>query len=219
MLIKGGRAPPFIFSFALKRAVRAGRRKMADIPSHHLIYGSTVDFVTGERVVDTDDERYRQKLARLLVEKKGYDKKDLEMRLKIETLYSGQFVVSTIDITVRVEGRRLMVIRYGPGSLVTRERPAIAAARVLDKSYRIPLAVVTNGEDAELIDTLTGKVIGQGLDSIPAAGPARAMAVDLEFSPFADAGKRDRELRILNAFDLEVCCVGQPCALPGAPEG
>ena len=43
---------------------------MADVPSHHLIYGHCNDFITGETVVDTDDERYRQKLARFLVEKK-----------------------------------------------------------------------------------------------------------------------------------------------------
>ncbi len=101
---------------------------MADIPSHHLIYGMCTDFVTGESVVDTDDERYRQKLARLLVEEKGYARADLEMRVKIETLFAKQFVVSTIDFIVRLKGKRFMVIRYGPGSLVTRERPAIAAA-------------------------------------------------------------------------------------------
>jgi hypothetical protein len=26
-------------------------------------------------------------------------------------------------------------------------------------------------------------------------------------------------LRILNAFDVESCCAGTPCALPGAKEG
>ena len=45
---------------------------MADIPTHHMIYGSLVDYVTGEPLVDTDDERYRQKLARLLVEERGF---------------------------------------------------------------------------------------------------------------------------------------------------
>ena len=35
-----------------------------------MIYGETNDFVTGERITDTDDERYRQKLARFLVEEK-----------------------------------------------------------------------------------------------------------------------------------------------------
>ena len=42
---------------------------MADIPSHHYIYGTCVDYITGETIVDTDDERCRQELAKLLVEK------------------------------------------------------------------------------------------------------------------------------------------------------
>jgi len=192
---------------------------MADIPSHHLIYGMCTDFVTGESVVDTDDERYRQKLARLLVEEKGYAKADLEMRVKIETLFAKQFVVSTIDFIVRLKGKRFMIIRYGPGSLVTRERPAIAAARVLDPSYRIPLAVVTNGEDAELLDTLTTKVIKQGLEAIRDKKEASRLFADLEFAPFMEKDRRERELRILNAYDVEVCCAGNPCVLPGAPEG
>ena len=111
-----------------------------------------------------------------------------------------------------------MILRFGPGSIVTRERAAIAAARVLEASYPIPLAVVTNGKDAEVLDTYTGKVIRQGLDNIPDKNEAEALVQSLRFDPFDDK-KRDRELRILNAYDIEVCCVGGPCALPGAPEG
>lgn len=192
---------------------------MADTPSHHLIYGTCRDYLTGESLVDTDDERIRQRLAMFLVKDKGYAKSDLEPRLKIDTLFAGQFVVSLIDFVVRAEGRRFMVVRYGPGSLVTRERPAIAAARVLEPAYQIPLAVVTNGEDAELLDSLSGKVLATGLDAIPGRQEAPALVASLAFNPLADPGKRERELRILNAFDVEVCCAGGPCALPDAPEG
>ncbi|MCK7466807.1 MAG: hypothetical protein MZU91_00755 [Desulfosudis oleivorans] len=40
---------------------------------HHLILGKLTDFLTGEILDDTLDERYRQKIARWLVEQKGYD--------------------------------------------------------------------------------------------------------------------------------------------------
>lgn len=191
---------------------------MADIPSHHMIYGHLTDFVTGESLVDTDDERYRQKMARFLVDEKGYDKSDLEMRLTIETLFAKQFVVSKIDIVVSFEGKRFMLLRYGPGSLVTRERPAIAAARVLDQSQQIPLAIVTNGKDAEVLDVHSRRVLRTGLSSVPDKKEAINMIESLDFSPYPDE-KREKELRILNAFDKEVCCAGQPCALPDAPEG
>lgn len=191
---------------------------MADIDSHHLIYGHLVDFLTGEALVDTDDERYRQRLARLLVEEKGFAKNEIEPRRLIETLFAGRFVSSKIDFVVKIAGKRLLLLRYGPGSLVTRERPALAAARVLDPKQVIPLAVVSNGEDAEVLDTRSGKVISQGLAAIP---HRRALVVELgrlDFTPLAE-GRREPELRILNAFDVEVCCAGSPCALPSAPEG
>ena len=192
---------------------------MADIPSHHYIYGTCTDYITGESIVDTDDERCRQQLARSLVEEKGYEKSELEPRLSIETLYGGQYVVSTIDITVSLAGKRFMILRFGPGSITTRERSAIAAARILDPDYQIPLAVVTNGRDAVLLDTYSGKIINQGLDSIPGKEEATRMLQSLHFKPFTDAERIDRERRILNAYDIEICCVGGPCALPGAPEG
>lgn len=192
---------------------------MTDIPLHHFVYGTCTDYVTGEKLPDTDDERYRQKLARLLVEEKGYAGEELEMRRTIETLFNKQFVTSRVDITVHHQGRRFMILRYAPGSLVTRERSAIAAARVLDPEYRIPLAVVTNGEDAELLDTADGRVLGRGLAAIPDRMEAAGLFASLDFSPITDEKKREQELRILNAFDVEVCCAGGPCALPGAPEG
>jgi hypothetical protein len=192
---------------------------MADIPSHHYIYGTCTDYITGESIVDTDDERCRQELARSLVEVKGYAKSDLEPRLSIETLYGGQYVVSTIDITVAHGGKRFMILRFAPGSITTRERSAIAAARILDPVHQIPLAVVTNGRDAVLLDTYSRKIIKQGLDSIPGKEEATQMLQSLDFKPFADEERIDKERRILNAYDIEICCVGGPCALPGAPEG
>ena len=191
---------------------------MADIPTHHMIYGNLVDYVTGEPLVDTDDERYRQKLARLLVEERGFAKNELEMRRRIETLFNHQFVASKIDIVVSIGDQRVMVLRYGPGSLVTRERAAIAAARVLEEDHMIPLAVVTNGEDGELLNARTGKVLATGLEAIPTREAVLKMMPDLDFTPVVPQ-RREPELRILNAFDVEVCCAGGPCALPGAKEG
>jgi hypothetical protein len=192
---------------------------MTDIPLHHIVYGHCTDYLTGTQIVDTDDERYRQTLARFMVEKKGFKKTDLESRLKIETLFSGQFVTSNIDMTVAISGKRLLLIRYGPGSLVTRERPAVAAARVLEPEYQIPLTVVTNGKDAEILDTYTGKILNSGLQQIPSREQALKMEKELQFLPIQNDKKRERELRILNAFDVQVCCVGSPCTLPDSSEG
>lgn len=186
-----------------------------DTSGHHIVYGTLKDYLTGEELPDTDDERYRQELARLMVEKRGYAADELEPRLVIETSFNNQTVRSLIDLTVSVQGRRFMIIRYGPGSLVTRERPAIAAARLLDPDYRIPLAVVTNCRDAELLDTMTGKVLASGMHAIPDRKKAVSMLRETVFSPYPSEEKREREARILNVFDVEVCCKDGICELPG----
>ena len=190
---------------------------MIDTSGHHLVYGVLQDCLTGETLPDTDDERVRQGLARLLTERLGYERTELEPRLTIDTRYNGIAVQTRIELTVRVGGRRLFIVRYGPGSLVTRETAAVAAARVLDPDYRIPLAVVTNGRDAELLETARGRVLATGMDCIPDRRRAEVLAQDCEFAPYADPGLRDKALRILNVFDREVCCAGGSCA-PAADE-
>jgi hypothetical protein len=179
-----------------------------EVPTHHLIYGTLNDYITGEELTDTDDERFRQELSRMMVEKLGYAKEDLEPRCFIETLFSSQLVRSTIELAVSLkeQGKKFLIIRYGPGSLVSRERSAIAAARVLEKEYQIPYAVVTNGRDAELLDTATGRVLATGMEAIPSRNRAQEMVQELEFRALGQGKKREGELRILNAFDVQICC-------------
>lgn len=176
--------------------------------SHHLIYGTLTDYLTGEELTDTDDERLRQAIYMMMVEQKGYAKTDLIPRTFIDTVFNHHNVRSLIELTVAVDHIAFMIIRYGPGSLVSRERAALAAARVIHAEYCIPLAVVTNGYDAELLDTYTGKILGNGLNSIPDRTESLALLPRLTFHQKPVGSKLEREKRILNAFDLERCCLG-----------
>lgn len=187
---------------------------MIDTSGHHIVYGTLEDFLTGEVLPDTDDERARQQLYRLMAGEKGYNPSELLPRQSIATHINQQFVKSDIELTVCLAGRCVMIVRYGPGSLVTRERPAIAAARLLNREYRIPLAVVTNCRDAELLETKRGKVLATGMDGIPNRNELARMMSSLAFEPFSDTMDREREERILNVFDAEVCCHGSSCELP-----
>lgn len=173
---------------------------------HHLIYGTLKDYLTGEELTDTDDERIRQKLFRMMIEDKGYEPDQLTQRLTIETLFSNCFVTSTIELTISHKGKKSMILRYGPGSLVSRERSAIAAARSLTPDHQVPLAIVTNGRDAELLDTRTGKILGYGLHSIPDRETLGIILKKTCYLPPLEGERRERELRILNAFDVERCC-------------
>ncbi len=190
---------------------------MVDTSGHHIVYGTLKDYLTGEELPDTDDERFRQQLARLLVEEKGFAPEELEPRLGIETEFNGRRVSTQIELTVRLGARRCLVLRYGPGSLVTRERPAIAAARILEPDYRIPLAVVTNLRDAELLETGRGTVLATSMAAIPDRIALAELVSQYGFAPFDDPALREREARILNIFDEEVCCRNGTCAWP-APE-
>ncbi len=166
---------------------------------HKRILGKTIDFITGREITDTDDERYRQKIARFLVEEKGYLKQDIAVKRKLIMEIEGEKVASMIDFVIKIEGMSFMIIRYGPGSLVTRERPAIASARVLE-SYQVPVTVVTNGEDAEILDTASCKLIATGIGSIPSKGEALEQFKRADFAAVSTS-RRDAEKRILSAYD------------------
>ncbi|MFZ2196293.1 MAG: type I restriction enzyme HsdR N-terminal domain-containing protein [Thermodesulfovibrionales bacterium] len=166
---------------------------------HKRILGKTIDFITGREITDTDDERYRQKLAHILIEEKGYTKGDVEVKRRIETTVDSNKVLSMVDFVVTVDETAFMVIRYGPGSIVTRERPALAAARILAQ-YQIPCTIVTNGEDAEILDTLTGKVVGTGIASIPDKSAARQQLSKIKLQHLSPE-QSDTEKRILSAYD------------------
>ena len=131
---------------------------------HHLILGELVDFISGEILADTHDERYRQKLARMLVNQKGFMKKEINPRRELRVSAGKKNAIVKIDFEINVSGKIGMIIKYGPGSLVTRQRPALAASRLV-APYQIPMVVVTNGKDAEIIEGKTGKVVAHGLQS------------------------------------------------------
>ena len=167
---------------------------------HHLILGETVDFITGRTIVDTDDERARQRIAKLLVEKKGYLKDDIEARREIPLNVDGNSATARVDFVIRVNGKAFAIIIFGPGSLVSRERSALAAARLVE-DYAVPFAVVTNGEDAEVLETKSGRVVAEGLDAIPSKKEALEGIGLLIFEKVAEK-RLEKEKRILYVFDV-----------------
>ena len=134
--------------------------------SHHLILGELVDFLSGKSIQDTHDERYRQQIARHLVNDLGFGKSDIETGRQITIHTTKRSAVVIADFLVYKNQRAVMMINYAPGSLVTRRLPTLALSRLIF-DYQIPLVVVTNGQDAELISGNTGKVEGEGISAVP----------------------------------------------------
>ena len=173
---------------------------------HHLILGERVDFITGSTICDTHDERYRQLLARLLVEDKGYLKKDIGARRELIFKAGDKSAMIKIDYTISLFDKLCMIVKYGPGSLVTRHRPALAASRLL-ASYLVPIVVVTNGRDADIIEGATGSIIGRDLESIPAKSELIEIARKARFDRLSDK-QIEMGARILYAFEVDGSC---PC--------
>ena len=181
-------------------------KALKETQGHHLVLGELIDFVTGETLPDTHDERYRQQLARLLVAQKGYFKNQIQPRFELRVAAENKQAILKIDVVVHLSQRICMILKYGPGSLVTRHRPALAASRLV-APYQVPIAVVTNGEDADILEGATGKIISSGLESIPVQAELVRRAEKTDFDPISPK-QAEMESRILYAFEVDGSC---PC--------
>ncbi len=173
---------------------------------HHLVLGEMEDFLTGETIEDNHDERLRQGLARFLVGRKGYEKTDVTAKVPLVARAGDKKAMLKIDFCVRVRDKVVMVVKYGPGSLVTRVRPALAVSRLL-KPYQIPLVVVSNGIDAELLDGATGRILGNDLSAIPEKKEIVDRFDNYNFKPIPE-NRTEMESRILYAYEVDDSC---PC--------
>jgi hypothetical protein len=173
---------------------------------HHLILGERTDFITGETIVDTHDERYRQKLARLLINDKRYQKNDIKPRKDLLVQAGENRAIIKIDFLISLSGKICMILKFGPGSIVTRRRPLLAASRIL-APYQVPIAVVTNGEDAEVLEGVSGRVISRGLETIP----SREQLIEIVSADLFNripAERAEMESRILYCYEVDGSC---PC--------
>jgi len=173
---------------------------------HHLILGELIDFLTGKNIADTHDERYRQKIARFLVMEKGYPKEKIEPSRPLIAAADEKRGQIRIDFCVRPADNIAMVVKYGPGSLTTRHRPALAMARLVE-GYQVPLVVVTNGEEAHLLDGASGGLLSQGLTSLPSWDELCGIAADAAFGRISDR-QMEMEARIVYCYEIDGSC---PC--------
>ncbi|MDA8137804.1 MAG: type I restriction enzyme HsdR N-terminal domain-containing protein [Desulfobacteraceae bacterium] len=173
---------------------------------HHLILGQLTDFLSGRMIDDTHDERYRQKIARLLVLTKGYPQTDILAAHSVTVQADHKCARVPVTFICNIDGRAAILIHYGPGSLVTRHRPALALAR-LAAPYQIPVVVVTNGETADILDGRTGKVVASGLEQIPSHDELSQILEDWVWETIAPE-RGQKEARIVMAFEVDDRC---PC--------
>jgi hypothetical protein len=168
-------------------------------------YRKIVDFVTGREIPEVGPEANRQALERYLVSKKQYAKPDIEVDAPIAFEVAGESYRSQIDLVVTLEtpggAKRFMAIKCVAGSLGSHEREILAAARILE-GYQIPLAVVSDGQNAVVIDSLSGRKIGEGLDALPSKPAAVKTLATLQLQPYP-RDRLERERLIFRTYDVD----------------
>ncbi len=171
---------------------------------HHLVLGELNDFLTGKIIADTLDERFRQKIAKKLVYDCGFEKHEIKSNFKLEIRAGAKKALAKIDFLVEYRKKTIMMIKFAPGSLVTRRLASLALSRII-QPYQIPFAVITNGENAEIIDGYTGRVIAEGLDRLPDRNDVRA---GLSGFSFDDIKKEvfNKASRIAYACEIDGAC-------------
>jgi hypothetical protein len=158
-----------------------------------------IDFITGQPVPNVGAEANRQQVERYLIENKGFRREDVAVDVPIDVEIDGDVYRSAVDLIVRIEGRPLMAVKCAAGSLGSREREIVSAARLYGASP-LPLAVVSDGSSATLLDVATGKKKGEGLAAIP----DRTEAIDLaraEPLPPISSDRLTREKLVFRSYD------------------
>ncbi len=173
---------------------------------HHLVLGELNDFLTGSVLTDTLDERYLQKIAKQLVLNKGFKKADILNNIGFEVEAGDRKATMKIDFLVKFQEKIILLIKYAPGSLVTRRLSTLGLSRII-KPYQIPIAIITNGEDAEIIDGNTGKVISSGLENLPDKKSIKKQMTSFLFKP-VKSKIFDQASRIVYACEIDGAC---PC--------
>lgn len=165
-----------------------------------------VDFITGRPMPNVGAEEARQRVERFLVGEKGYLKKEIRVNVPITVAVAGDTYASVLDLLVSIENRTVMVVKCAAGSLESREREVVSAARILED---LPLlrAVVSDGNTAVIYDPVSGKKIAEGLDRIPSRQEAMDLLSGFHPQSIPDT-KQEKEKIIFRSYDsmnVNVC--------------
>jgi hypothetical protein len=162
---------------------------------------TVIDTVTGKPLPNVGAEANRQAVERILLDKKGYRPSEIEVNPALQVTVGGEPYRTRLDLVVRVKDMRVMVIQCAAGSLGSRQREVLAASRLLDPDDQIPLAVVSDGRTAIVMDSDSGRTIGEGWEAVPSRSEAEAMVENRTLQPFP-AERREKESIIFRSYDI-----------------
>ncbi len=159
------------------------------------------DYITGREIDNVGAETSRQIFEKFLVETKGFSKDEIHVDVPLTVRFKEEDYHSAIDLVVWFKDSPFMAVTCVAGSIGSYEREILAGARLVH-DHQIPFAVTTDARDAIVIDTLSGRTIGKGLDSVPARAQAETIMNKIIDTPL-DPAKRSGEMIIFRSFNLE----------------
>ena len=164
-------------------------------------YSMITDFVTGKKIPNVGAEENRQMVERYLVNEKGYSKADIAVDVDLKITIGEETYCSQIDLVVSADGGStpLMAIKCAAASLGSRELEILSAARLLAE-YQLPFAIVSDGKAAIVLDTVSGRKLGEGLDTILSKQAVLTKLNTLKLVPFPKE-KRERAKLIFRSYD------------------
>ncbi|MFW5836893.1 MAG: type I restriction enzyme HsdR N-terminal domain-containing protein [Desulfovibrionaceae bacterium] len=176
---------------------------------HETSLGQTLtDYLSGENIDETTYETFRQALARMLVEERGYPKDRLKAKQDICYEVDGEKHCRPIDLVVYdEEDRPLLLVMFCSGSVGSYEREASVAARLFPGGPA-PLAVVSDTNTASLLDAASGAVLDQGMRAVPHWDELKKMAAQRPREPLSEE-QRSRLVRIFHTYSgflFGSCC-------------
>jgi len=163
-----------------------------------------IDLVTGQCLPYHDDEYIRQAAERLLLEERGWPKERIGVEPRRNLSACGQRMEVRAELALTLtQGGYGLIMRCVRGSMVSRERETLAAARLLAEPV-VPLAMVFNGDDATLMESKSGKVLASGLEAVPA--PERLEELCQGIAPLRlNAQEMDQAVKVYQAYAFIQC--------------
>lgn len=137
-----------------------------------------------------------------LLEKLGYSEDDIERDKGFEVSTSTHSATCSTDFIIRMNGRRFMAIKCNM-ALDSRERHILSFCRAAE-SHIIPFAVITDGIECRMMDTMSGKTLTDHLEKLPDRKAALEY-LDTHPEETYPEDKIHRAKQMLLAFETTMC--------------
>lgn len=180
---------------------------------HEVSLGLTLrDYLSGEEIEETTYEEFRQALAKLLVEEKGYPRERLKAKTDVCFPIDGQDYSRKVDLIAYDDaGKPLFLIFFTAGQPASFDREIVAAARLV-KDGPAPLVMATDTKTAVLHAVESGECLATGMQAVPYWDEVLQLAEKHKANRLSD-DRVEMERRILYTYSeyVKKSCCGAEC--------